>query len=41
MAMGDLSDVEVDESLPIGKRQPQKWWSMRQARVLRNSDRFG
>lgn len=40
MAMGDLSDVEVDELLPIGKPKLQKWWSKRQAQVLRNSDRF-
>lgn len=40
-AMGDLSDVEVDELLPIGKSELQKWWSRRQTQVLRNSDRFG
>jgi len=40
-AMGDLSDVEVDELLPIGKPELQKWWSRRQTWVLRNSDRFG
>ncbi|HEX8690657.1 MAG TPA: nucleotidyl transferase AbiEii/AbiGii toxin family protein [Solirubrobacterales bacterium] len=40
-AMGDLSDVEVDELLPIGKAKLQAWWSTRQVRVLRNSDRFG
>lgn len=40
-AMGDLSDVEVDESLPIGKPELQEWWSKRQVQVLRNSDRFG
>lgn len=39
-AMGDLSDVEADESLPIGKPELQAWWSARQVRVLRNSDRF-
>jgi len=39
--MGDLSDVEVDESLPIGKPELQKWWSKRQVQVLRNTDRFG
>lgn len=39
-AMGDLSDVEVDELLPIGKTKLQAWWSARQVRVLRNSDRF-
>lgn len=39
-AMGDLSDVEVDELLPIGKAELQEWWSARQVRVLRNSDRF-
>jgi predicted nucleotidyltransferase component of viral defense system len=39
-AMGDLSDVEVDESLPIGKPELQKWWNTRQVQVLRNSDRF-
>jgi hypothetical protein len=39
--MGDLSDVEVDELLPIGLDELQRWWSARQARVLRNSDRFG
>jgi predicted nucleotidyltransferase component of viral defense system len=40
-AMGDLSDVEVDELLPIGKAKLQAWWSTRQVQVLRNSDRFG
>lgn len=40
MAMGDLSDVEVDESLPSSKPELQRWWSKRQAKVLRNSDRF-
>jgi hypothetical protein len=39
--MGDLSDVEVDDLLPIGLDELQRWWSVRQARVLRNSDRFG
>jgi nucleotidyltransferase AbiEii toxin of type IV toxin-antitoxin system len=39
-AMGDLSDVEADEALPISKAELQKWWSRRQAEVLRNSDRF-
>lgn len=40
-AMGDLSDVEVDEMLPIELGELQAWWSRRQARVIRNSDRFG
>jgi hypothetical protein len=40
-AMGDLSDVEVDELLPIAKAKLQAWWSTRQVQVLRNSDRFG
>jgi uncharacterized protein (DUF952 family) len=39
--MGDLSDVELDESLPIGKDELQEWWSGRQVEVLRNSSRFG
>lgn len=39
--MGDLSDVEVDDLLPIDLAELQQWWSARQARVLRNSDRFG
>lgn len=39
--MGDLSDVEVDEMLPIKLGELQAWWSRRQARVIRNSDRFG
>lgn len=39
--MGDLSDVEVDELLPTDLAELQRWWSARQARVLRNSDRFG
>ena len=40
-AMGDLSDVEVDEMLSMDLLALQRWWSARQARVLRNSDRFG
>lgn len=40
-AMGDLSDVEVDESLPIGKLELQAWWSARQVQLLPNSSRFG
>ena len=40
-AMGDLSDVEVDEALPIELGELQRWWSARQVQVLRNSDRFG
>jgi hypothetical protein len=40
-AMGDLSDVEVDELLPIDLAELQRWWSARQARLIRNSDRFG
>jgi predicted nucleotidyltransferase component of viral defense system len=39
--MGDLSDVEVDELLPVGLPELQQWWSDRQVRVLRNSNRFG
>jgi hypothetical protein len=39
-AMGDLNDVEVDDLIPIGKAELQAWWSARQVRVLRNSDRF-
>jgi DNA-binding MarR family transcriptional regulator len=39
--MGDLSDVEVDELLPIDLAELQRWWSGRQARALRNADRFG
>lgn len=40
-AMGDLSDVEVDELLPIELGDLQRWWGARQVQVLRNSDRFG
>lgn len=40
-AMGDLSDVEVDEMLPAELDELQAWWSRRQARLIRNSDRFG
>lgn len=40
-AMGDLSDVEVDDLLPIDLADLQRWWGARQARLLRNSDRFG
>ncbi len=40
-AMGDLSDVEADDLLPIELAELQRWWSARQVRVLRNSDRFG
>lgn len=39
--MGDLSDVEVDDLLPIDLADLQQWWSLRQARALRHSDRFG
>ncbi len=39
-AMGDLSDVEADDLLPIGKAELQEWWSARQVEVLRNSNRF-
>ena len=39
-AMGDLSDVEADESLPTTKKELQAWWSRRQIELLRNSDRF-
>jgi hypothetical protein len=39
--MGDLSDVETDELLPIELAELQQWWSARQARLLRNTDRFG
>jgi predicted nucleotidyltransferase component of viral defense system len=40
-AMGDLSDVEADDLIPIDRVDLQKWWSARQVQVLRNSDRFG
>lgn len=40
-AMGDLSDVEADEVLPIGLDELQQWWSRRQVQVLRSSNRFG
>jgi len=40
-AMGDLSDVEVDDSLPIGLAELREWWSRRQVQVLKSSDRFG
>lgn len=40
-AMGDLSDVEVDDLLPIDLDELQQWWSARQVRAVRNSDRFG
>lgn len=39
--MGDLSDVEADDLLPIDLAELQQWWSARQVQVLRNSDRFG
>ncbi len=39
--MGDLSDVEADDLLPIDLADLQQWWGARQAQVLRNSDRFG
>jgi hypothetical protein len=40
LAMGDLSDVEEDAALPMTTAELQKWWSVRQRRVLRNSSRF-
>jgi Nucleotidyl transferase AbiEii toxin, Type IV TA system len=39
--MGDLSDVEADDLLPIDLAELRRWWSARQVQVLRNSDRFG
>ena len=39
--MGDLGDVEVDEMLPIELDELQAWWSRRQAKAIRNADRFG
>ena len=39
-AMGNLSDVEKDAALPMTTEELQKWWSRRQVRVLRNSNRF-
>jgi hypothetical protein len=39
-AMGDLTDVEVDQSLPISKPNLQAWWSHRQVVAIRNSNRF-
>lgn len=39
-ALGDLSDVEEDAALPMTTAELQEWWSRRQARVLRNSNRF-
>ena len=40
-AMGDLSDVEADDLVPADLENLRRWWSARQARILRNSDRFG
>jgi hypothetical protein len=40
LAMGDLSDVEEDAALPTTTTELQAWWSKRQLRVIRNSDRF-
>jgi len=40
-AMGDLSDVEVDELIPVDLAELQRWWGARQARALRNADRSG
>lgn len=39
-ALGDLSDVEEDGALPMTTEELQKWWTRRQARVLRNLRRF-
>lgn len=39
--MGDLSDVEADELLPMSLDELQAWWSRRQAKAIRNSGRFG
>lgn len=39
-ALGDLSDVEEDAALPMTTKELQQWWGRRQARVLRNSNRF-
>lgn len=40
-AMGDLSDVEVDDLLPVDLAELQRWWSRRQVEAIRNSNRFG
>jgi predicted nucleotidyltransferase component of viral defense system len=40
LALGDLSDVEEDAALPMTTTELQEWWSRRQTRVLRNSNRF-
>jgi hypothetical protein len=40
-AMGDLTDVEEDDLLPEDLARLRRWWSARQARALRDSDRFG
>jgi hypothetical protein len=40
-AMGDLSDVEIDELLPTTLPELETWWRLRLAKVLRNSNRFG
>jgi hypothetical protein len=40
-AMGDLSDVEEDESLPTARVDLEAWWSRRQVAALRNSSRYG
>lgn len=40
-AMGDLSDVEEDDLLPEDLAGLQRWWSARQARAIRDADRFG
>lgn len=41
MAMGDLRDVEEDDMLQADLSELQAWWSARQVKVLRSSDRFG
>lgn len=39
--MGDLSDVEVDDLVPIDLAELRRWWRARQVQLLKNSDRFG
>lgn len=40
LAMGNLTDVEEDQALPITKAELEAWWRKRQVKAARNSNWF-